>query len=90
MVEITPTDISEMHYVRGDIQEFVSPLDGTAISGRRQYEEHCRRYNVVPTESLKGLKPSVSVVEQTRERQALRERLWEYTDKSMRGRRCAD
>ncbi|MEE9365327.1 MAG: hypothetical protein V3W44_01445 [Dehalococcoidales bacterium] len=36
------------HAVHGDIEPFVSPIDGTAISDRKQYNEHCKRHNVVP------------------------------------------
>ncbi len=36
------------HAVHGDIQPFVSPLDGSVISDRKQYREHCERHNVVP------------------------------------------
>jgi hypothetical protein len=68
----------------------VSPLDGTRIQGRRQYEEHCRKHNVVPTESLKGVSAERDRYAEERDRRALREQLWEYTDKSMRGRACRD
>ena len=34
--------------VHGDIQPFVSPIDGTVISDRKQYREHCKKHNVVP------------------------------------------
>lgn len=41
--------------VRGDIPDFVSPIDGTVVSGRAGLREHCRKHDVVPTEELKGL-----------------------------------
>lgn len=31
-----------------DVEPFRSPIDGTIISSRRQYEEHCRKHGVVP------------------------------------------
>ena len=34
--------------VRGDFEPFVSPIDGTVISGRKSYDEHCKKHNVVP------------------------------------------
>lgn len=34
--------------VHGDIQPFRSPIDGTVISDRKQYREHCKKHNVVP------------------------------------------
>lgn len=30
-------------------ESFVSPIDGSVISDRKQYREHCRKHNVVPT-----------------------------------------
>jgi len=37
----------EGHFIRGDIESFVSPIDGAIISGRKQYEDHCRKHGVV-------------------------------------------
>ena len=34
--------------IHGDIESFVSPIDGAVISDRRQYAEHCKKHNVVP------------------------------------------
>lgn len=90
MVEVVPDGDDGLHYVRGDMDYFVSPIDGTIVNGRRGFEEHCKRHNVVPTAELKGLGRPTSAVAEQRERTELRERLWEYTDKSMRGRKCRD
>lgn len=38
-----------------DLPDFVSPIDGSVVSGRRGLREHCRRHDVVPTAELKGL-----------------------------------
>ena len=35
------------HFLQGDIDSFVSPIDGSVISDRRKYREHCQRHNVV-------------------------------------------
>lgn len=35
------------HYIHGDIDSFVSPVDGSVISDRKQLEEHNRRHGVV-------------------------------------------
>ena len=40
----------EGHYIRGDIEPFVSPIDGTVINSRGQLEDHCAKHNVVPAE----------------------------------------
>ena len=47
--------------IMGDIPDFVSPIDGSVVSGRAGLREHCRRHDVVPTADLKGLptKPMV-------------------------------
>ncbi len=37
------------HFIHGDIESFVSPIDGTVISDRKQYDEHCKRHGVVPS-----------------------------------------
>jgi hypothetical protein len=34
--------------IHGDIEPFVSPLDGSVISDRKQYREHCKKHGVVP------------------------------------------
>ena len=38
--------------VRGDIPAFVSPLDGTVVSGTKQYREHCKKHNVVSAQEF--------------------------------------
>lgn len=35
-------------FIVKDVEPFRSPIDGTIISSRRQYEEHCKKHNVVP------------------------------------------
>jgi len=35
-------------FVQGDIQPFVSPIDGSVIADRKQYREHCKKHGVVP------------------------------------------
>ena len=41
--------------VMGDLESFVSPIDGSVVSGRAGLREHCRKHSVVPTADLKGL-----------------------------------
>lgn len=36
------------YFVQGDIEPFKSPIDGTIISDRKQYREHCKKHGVVP------------------------------------------
>lgn len=40
------------HFVRGDMPEFVSPIDGAVIGSRSQYRNHTKRYGVVPQAEL--------------------------------------
>jgi hypothetical protein len=47
--------------VRGDMDSFVSPIDGSVVSGRAAFRDHCRRHNVVPTADLAGLPPKSAV-----------------------------
>ncbi len=35
--------------VKGKFDAFQSPIDGTAIRTQRQYEDHCKKHNVVPS-----------------------------------------
>ena len=35
------------HSIFGDIESFVSPIDGSVITGRKGYAEHCRKHGVV-------------------------------------------
>lgn len=39
---------SEGVAIHGDIEAFASPIDGTVISDRKAYREHCAKHNVVP------------------------------------------
>lgn len=53
-----------------DIPDFVSPIDGKVVSGRRALREHCAQHDVVPTQELKGLpeaRPSYTQTRQDRE-----------------------
>ena len=43
--------------ILGDAPDFVSPIDGSLVSGRAGLRDHCARHNVVPTADLAGLPP---------------------------------
>ena len=34
--------------VKGNFDAFKSPIDGEVISTQRQYDDHCKKHNVVP------------------------------------------
>jgi len=83
MVEVIYVDegSSDFPVVHGDIPAFVSPLDGTVVEGKRAYYEHMRKHNVVPFE--KGDEVRKAPQKDPKDRQALRERLWEFADKAV-------
>lgn len=66
---------SAFPHVRGDLGDFVSPIDGKTYSGRAGLREHCRIHDVVPTADLKGLPPKPAVAEYKPDRAAIRERI---------------
>lgn len=49
--EMVPVDESaarhDGHFIHGDIESFISPVDGSVITDRRQLDEHNRKHNVV-------------------------------------------
>lgn len=45
--------------ILGDIEPFVSPIDGSVITGRAALRAHCQQHGVVPTAELKGLPPKL-------------------------------
>lgn len=40
------------HFVRGDIPDFVSPIDGSRIGSRSDLRRHTKRYGVVPVSEV--------------------------------------
>ena len=42
------------HAIFNDIESFVSPIDGSVISDRKQYREHCRKHGVVNAAEFDG------------------------------------
>lgn len=40
------------HFVRGDIPDFVSPIDGSRIGSRSELRKHTKRYGVIPQAEL--------------------------------------
>lgn len=64
-VDVVPDDSGNLRgsaSIMGDIPDFVSPIDGSVVSGRAGLREHCRRHDVVPTMDLKGLPPKPMVM----------------------------
>jgi hypothetical protein len=59
--------------VRGDLPDFVSPIDGKLYSGRAGLRDHCARHNVVPTADLTGLPPKPVQQQYQPDRAAIRE-----------------
>ena len=71
--EVAASQRSNAHSVMGDLPDFVSPIDGSIVSGRAGLREHCRKHDVVPTADLKGLPPKPSNIEYVPDRAAIRE-----------------
>ena len=83
MVEVRlDEDPVVQHYVCGDIPPFVSPLDFSVVEGRRDYENHMKKHNVVPFEagSEKRSPPKLDPT-------ARREAIWESVDRSIQQRK---
>jgi hypothetical protein len=70
-----PTTYGRSAMVLEDYKSFVSPLDGTVVSGRKAYRQHCQDHGVVPTRELEGLPPKHAVEEYKPDRAAIREEL---------------
>jgi hypothetical protein len=58
-----------------DYPDFVSPIDGTVVKGRRGLRDHCREHDVVPTADLKGLPFKQAAEPYTPDRAAIRQEL---------------
>jgi hypothetical protein len=70
-----------------DLPDFVSPIDGTVVKGRKGMRDHCARHDVVPTADLKGLPPKLAVSEyapSAAERQETKNYLSHLIDKHRR------
>lgn len=53
-IEIETTRNVCRHYIQGDIPTFVSPVDKSVISDRKQLREHNERNNVVNVAEMEG------------------------------------
>lgn len=70
-----------------DLPDFVSPIDGRLVSGRKGMRDHCARHNVVPTADLAGLPPKPAVMPYelpASERQATKEFIAHQLDQRRR------
>jgi hypothetical protein len=83
-VEITREAAPDAPYVRDDISPFVSPIDGSVVSSQSALRDHMGRHGVVHYDEVKNQGPKKDRYQEQRERRALRERLWEYTDRAIR------
>jgi hypothetical protein len=73
-----------------DLPDFVSPIDGTVVRGRRGMREHCLRHDVVPTQELVGLPtlPAVSEWKHTKhDRESIRQELARNIENARRKQR---
>ena len=54
-VELNPETHHYGHFVHGDIERFVSPVDGSIIEDRNQLDEHNRRNGVVNASEMESV-----------------------------------
>jgi len=68
--------------VKGKFDAFKSPIDGSEIRTQRQYDDHCRKHNVVPSAEFNK--------EFVERKQKERERLFkgEHTEAEKHRRKC--
>lgn len=71
-LEASPSPVQSGPAVIGDIEPFVSVVDGSVISSRRDLRNHNARNNVVNTADLAGL-PVKTLAQQSAPDQAYRE-----------------
>jgi hypothetical protein len=83
LVEIDRGGLPDAPAVHDDIEPFVSPIDGTVVASRSRLREHMGRHDVVPYDEVKGTRVADRYAKE-REKNALREMLWEYTDRALR------
>jgi hypothetical protein len=67
--------------IHGDIKSFVSPVDGSVITDRRQLREHNKKNNVVNFAEKEGEKPPVQKDDSFARKQAM----YEVITKAERG-----
>lgn len=85
------------HFIFNDLQPFVSPIDGSVISDRRQYRNHCDKHGVRPAsefppehyaqkakEREAHYKGQSSPQEALKRKQALNE-IWNHHESAQRG-----
>ena len=94
--EFIPMDeaaaVRDGHYVRGDIEAFVSPIDGSVIQSRKAMDDHCRKHGVIPAQEF-----SPEYIEKkqrerdrpltTAEKFARKQEIWEIWNKVEAGHR---
>jgi hypothetical protein len=60
LIPIDATAIAQSGaYIQGDVQSFISPVDGSVITDRRQLREHNAKNGVVNFHEFDGQKPPV-------------------------------
>lgn len=84
MVEIDlAAERSDAPAVRDDIEPFISPIDGSVVASRSALRDHMGKHDVVPYDEVKGTRVEDRYAA-SRERQSMREMLWEFTDRAIR------
>jgi hypothetical protein len=70
--------------IHGDIKSFVSPVDGSVISDRKQLREHNKRNNVVNYAEFEGTKQPVTGEHTPAQTYARKQELYEVLNRAER------
>jgi len=81
-VDVASSDVFGGHSILGEIDPFVSPVDGTVITSRSHLRRYMDERGLVHYEEAKTQKAESDRYAVERERTALRERLWEGVNRT--------
>lgn len=81
-IMVDPDSVFGTHAVIGEIEPFVSPVDGTVISSRTQLRQYMAEKGLVNFHDAQGATPEKDRYQAERERREMRERLWEGVNRT--------
>jgi hypothetical protein len=73
----TSPRVSSGAFIGGDIESFVSPVDGTIISDRKQLREHNKRNKVENIQEFEGVKKPVTGEHTSAQKLARKQEIYE-------------
>jgi hypothetical protein len=78
------SEVNRTAALHGDIDSFVSPVDGSVISDRKQLREHNKRNNVVNYAEFEGTKQPVTGENTPAQTYARKQELYEVLNRAER------